>query len=134
MPEETAPQVQETVEQDIITQETEETVAIKPKAEPKKGGSRRNRRRRKLKKRKKADGSGKSRTGTQGSRGNTPVRGAGAFGKGAQMGRKGTLKEKVFEEVPREMLRQEPLRGREDTARLTWADVLWRGRIAASGI
>ena len=30
MPEETAPQVQETVEQDIITQETEETVAIKP--------------------------------------------------------------------------------------------------------
>ena len=34
MPEETAPQVQETVEQDIITQETEETVAIKPKAEP----------------------------------------------------------------------------------------------------
>ena len=27
MPEETAPQVQETVEQDIITQETEETVA-----------------------------------------------------------------------------------------------------------
>ena len=36
MPEETAPQVQETVEQDIITQETEETVAIKPKAEPKK--------------------------------------------------------------------------------------------------
>ena len=39
MPEETAPQVQETVEQDIITQETEETVAIKPKAEPKKPGN-----------------------------------------------------------------------------------------------
>ncbi|MCD8091378.1 MAG: energy transducer TonB [Bacteroides sp.] len=37
MPEEVAPpQVQETAEQEIITQETEETVAIKPKAEPKK--------------------------------------------------------------------------------------------------
>ena len=36
MPEEIAPQVQETVEQDIITQETEESVAIKPKAQPKK--------------------------------------------------------------------------------------------------
>lgn len=39
MPEEVAPpapQPQETVEQEIITQETEETVAIKPKAEPKK--------------------------------------------------------------------------------------------------
>ena len=36
MPEEIAPRVQETVEQDIITQETEESVAIKPKAQPKK--------------------------------------------------------------------------------------------------
>lgn len=37
MPEEVAPpQVQEAAEQEIITQETEETVAIKPKAEPKK--------------------------------------------------------------------------------------------------
>lgn len=36
MPEEVAPEVQETVEQDMITQEDEETVAIKPKAEEKK--------------------------------------------------------------------------------------------------
>ena len=65
MPEETAPQVQETVEQDIITQETEETVAIKPKAEPKKkeeeetgkDGSRKSGRGPQT-------GSGKSRTGT----------------------------------------------------------------------
>ncbi len=36
MPEEPAAQVQETEEQDIITQEAEETVALKPKAEVKK--------------------------------------------------------------------------------------------------
>ena len=75
MPEETAPQVQETVEQDIITQETEETVAIKPKAEPKRVV-------------------------------------------------KAIRKAKVFKEVLREMLRPEPLRVREATARLIWADVL----------
>ncbi len=36
MPEEVAPDVQEPNEQDIITQEDEETVVLKPKAEPKK--------------------------------------------------------------------------------------------------
>ncbi len=36
LPEESAPSVQEAAEQDIITQEVEETVALKPKAEPKK--------------------------------------------------------------------------------------------------
>lgn len=36
MPEEVAPDVQEPTEQDIITQEDEETVVLKPKAEPKK--------------------------------------------------------------------------------------------------
>ena len=81
MPEETAPQVQETVEQDIITQETEETVAIKPKAEPKK--------KEEVKKPEKA-----------------------------------IRKAKVFKEVLRGMLRPEPLRVREATARLIWADVL----------
>ena len=67
MPEETAPQVQETVEQDIITQETEETVAIKPKAEPKKKEEvKKPEKTESRKKRKEAPqtGSGKSRTGT----------------------------------------------------------------------
>ena len=36
MPETVAPKVQETVEQEMLTQEDEETVVIKPKAEPKK--------------------------------------------------------------------------------------------------
>lgn len=36
MPEEVAPEVQEPTEQDIITQEDEETVVLKPKTEPKK--------------------------------------------------------------------------------------------------
>lgn len=36
MPEEAAPKVEESAEQDIITQEDEETVVLKPKAEPKK--------------------------------------------------------------------------------------------------
>ena len=36
MPEETAPEMPEEVEQDMLTQEEEETVAIKPKAEEKK--------------------------------------------------------------------------------------------------
>ena len=35
MPETVAPKVQETVEQEMLTQEDEETVVIKPKAEPK---------------------------------------------------------------------------------------------------
>ena len=72
MPEETAPQVQETVEQDIITQETEETVAIKPKAEPKK--------KEEVKKPEKTEAE-KAEAARK--------RVAGAFGKGAQMGSKG---------------------------------------------
>ena len=72
MPEETAPQVQETVEQDIITQETEETVAIKPKAEPKK--------KKEVKKPEKTEAEKAE---------EARKRVAGAFGKGAQMGSKG---------------------------------------------
>lgn len=72
MPEETAPQVQETVEQDIITQETEETVAIKPKAEPKK--------KEEVKKPEKTEAEKAE---------EARKRVAGAFGKGAQMGSKG---------------------------------------------
>lgn len=44
MPEETAPEMPEEVEQDMLTQEEEETVAIKPKAEEKRK-KRRSRRR-----------------------------------------------------------------------------------------
>ena len=77
MPEETAPQVQETVEQDIITQETEETVAIKPKAEPKKAEEARKLAAAKAEReRKEAEEAARKRV-------------AGAFGKGAQMGSKG---------------------------------------------
>ena len=90
MPEETAPQVQETVEQDIITQETEETVAIKPKAEekkkevkkPEKSAAEKAEEARKLaaekaeRERKAAEEAARKRV-------------AGAFGKGAQMGSKG---------------------------------------------
>ena len=72
MPEETAPQVQETVEQDIITQETEETVAIKPKAEPKK--------KEEVKKPEKTEAEKAE---------EARKLAAGAFGKGAQMGSKG---------------------------------------------
>lgn len=91
MPEEVAPpQVQETAEQEIITQETEETVAIKPKAEPKKKEVKKPEKTeaekaeeaRKLaeakaeRERKEAEEAARKRV-------------AGAFGKGAQMGSKG---------------------------------------------
>ena len=75
MPEETAPQVQETVEQDIITQETEETVAIKPEAE-KAEEARKLAAAKAERERKEAEEAARKRV-------------AGAFGKGAQMGSKG---------------------------------------------
>ena len=80
MPEETAPQVQETVEQDIITQETEETVAIKPKAEPKK--------KEEVKKPEKTEAVKAERERKEAEEA-ARKRVAGAFGKGAQMGSKG---------------------------------------------
>ena len=80
MPEETAPQVQETVEQDIITQETEETVAIKPKAEPKK--------KEEVKKPEKTEAEKAERERKEAEEA-ARKRVAGAFGKGAQMGSKG---------------------------------------------
>lgn len=91
MPEEVAPKVQETVEQDIITQEDEETVALKPKAEPKKKqevkkpektAAEKAEEARKLaeakaeRERKEAEDAARKRV-------------SGAFGKGAQMGSKG---------------------------------------------
>lgn len=98
MPEEPAPPVQESVEQEIITQETEETVAIKPKTEPKKKEEVKKKpvkpekteaekaeEARKLaeakaeRERKEAEEAARKRV-------------AGAFGKGAQMGSKGDTK------------------------------------------
>lgn len=66
MPEETAPQVQETVEQDIITQETEETVAIKAQSrtQEKGGGEETGKDGSRKSGRGPQTGSGKSRTGT----------------------------------------------------------------------
>lgn len=91
MPEEVAPEVQEAAEQDMITQEDEETVAIKPKTEakkeevkkPEKTEAEKAEEARKLaeekaeRERKAAEEAARKRV-------------AGAFGKGAQMGSKGT--------------------------------------------
>ena len=120
MPEETAPQVQETVEQDIITQETEETVAIKPKAEPKKKEEVKKPEKTEAEKAEEARklAAAKAERERKEAEEAARKRVAGAFGKGAQMGSKGD------KEVLREMLRPEPLRVREATARLIWADVL----------
>lgn len=91
MPEAVAPEVQETVEQDMLTQDDEETVAIKPKAEtkkeeakkPEKSEAEKAEEARKLaeakveRERREAEEAARKRV-------------AGAFGKGAQMGSKGT--------------------------------------------
>lgn len=91
IPEEVAPEVQEAAEQDMITQEDEETVAIKPKTEakkeevkkPEKTEAEKAEEARKLaeekaeRERKAAEEAARRRV-------------AGAFGKGAQMGNKGT--------------------------------------------
>ena len=92
MPEEVSPQVQETVEQEMITQEDEETITIKPKTEtekkkevskPEKTEAEKAEEARKLaeakaeKERREAEEAARRRV-------------AGAFGKGAQMGSKGT--------------------------------------------
>ena len=77
MPEETAPEMPEEAEQEMLTQEDEETVAIKPKAEPKKKEEVRKLAAEKAEReRKAAEEAARKRV-------------AGAFGKGAQMGSKG---------------------------------------------
>ena len=121
MPEETAPQVQETVEQDIITQETEETVAIKPKAEPKKKEEVKKPEKTEAEKAEEARklAAAKAERERKEAEEAARKRVVGAFGKV-----KAIRKAKVFKEVLREMLRPEPLRVREATARLIWADVL----------
>ena len=80
MPETVAPKVQETVEQEMLTQEDEETVVIKPKAEPKKEEVKKKPEKAEAKaerERREAEEAARKRV-------------AGAFGKGAQMGSKGT--------------------------------------------
>jgi len=91
MPEETAPQVQETVEQDIITQETEETVAIKPKAEPKKKEEVKKPEKTEAEKAEEARklAAAKAERERKEAEEAARKRVAGAFGKGAQMGSKG---------------------------------------------
>lgn len=76
MPETVAPKVQETVEQEMLTQEDEETVVIKPKAEPKKEEARKLAEAKAERERREAEEAARKRV-------------AGAFGKGAQMGSKG---------------------------------------------
>ena len=126
MPEETAPQVQETVEQDIITQETEETVAIKPKAEPKKKEEVKKPEKTEAEKAEEARklAAAKAERERKEAEEAARKRVAGAFGKVPKWVVKAIRKAKVFKEVLRGMLRPEPLRVREATARLIWADVL----------
>ena len=113
MPEEIAPQVQETVEQDIITQETEESVAIKPKAQPKKKEEVKKPEKRKPKKRKKPVNwrrqkpSGSVRKPKRLPADEWPA----LLAKVPKWVVKVTRKEKVFKEVLRGMLRPELLRG-----------------------
>lgn len=90
IPEEVAPQIEETAEQDVITQEDEETVVLKPKAKPQekevkkpeKTAAEKAEEARKLaeakaeKERREAEEAARKRV-------------SGAFGKGAQMGDKG---------------------------------------------
>lgn len=91
MPEESAPEVQEAVEQDIITQENEETVAIKPKTEPKKEEVKKPEKTEaekaeEARKLAEAKAERERREAEEAAR----KRVSGAFGKGAQMGSKGT--------------------------------------------
>lgn len=81
MPEETAPEMPEEVEQDMLTQEEEETVAIKPKAEEKK---------KEAKKPEKTAAEKAEEARKLAAEKAERERVAGAFGKGAQMGSKGT--------------------------------------------
>ena len=102
IPEEVAPQVEEAAEQDIITQETEETVVLKPKADPKKKevkkpektAAEKAEEARKLaeakaeKERREAEEAARKRV-------------SGAFGKGAQMGSKGNTEGQGIQGSPK---------------------------------
>ncbi|MDE6349169.1 MAG: TonB family protein [Bacteroides sp.] len=97
IPEEPAPQVQEAVEQEIITQEAEETVAIKPKAEPKKKKEVTEVKKPEKTEAEKAEearklAAAKAEQERKEAEEAARKRVAGAFGKGAQMGSKGDTK------------------------------------------
>lgn len=129
MPETVAPKVQETVEQEMLTQEDEETVVIKPKAEPKKEEVKKkpeNRRRRKPRKRKKPGSWRKLKpSGNAGRRKRLPVRGWQVPSeKEHKWEAKVRLREQVSREVPPEMRRKVRRAEREVTELLTSAGVL----------
>ena len=131
MPETVAPKVQETVEQEMLTQEDEETVVIKPKAEPKKKEevkrrNRKNRRRRKPRKRKKLGSWRKLKpSGNAGRRKRLLVRGWQVPSeKEHKWEAKVRLREQVSREVPPEMRQKVRRVEREVMELLTSADVL----------
>ncbi len=126
MPEETAPQVQ-TVKQDIITQETEETVAIKPKAEPKKKEEVKKPEKTEAEKAEEARklAAAKAERERKEAEEAARKRVAGAFGKGAQMGSKGDTEGEGIRGSPTGNAPSGATSVRRVTARLIWADVSW---------
>ena len=131
MPETVAPKVQETVEQEMLTQEDEETVVIKPKAEPKKEEVK--------KKPEKPEKTGSWRklklSGNAGRRKRLPVRGWQVPSeKEHKWEAKVRLREQVSREVPPEMRRKVRRAEREVMELLTSAGVLRTRWFAASGI
>lgn len=95
IPEEIAPRIEEAVEQDIITQDAEETVTLKPKAEPKKKEVKKPEKTaaekaEEARKLAEAKAEKERREAAEAAR----KRVAGAFGKGAQMGSKGNTEGK----------------------------------------
>ena len=119
MPETVAPKVQETVEQEMLTQEDEETVVIKPKAEPKKEEV-------KPRKRKKPGSWRKLKlSGNAGRRKRLPVRGWQVPSeKEHKWEAKVRLREQVSREVPPEMRQKVRRAEREVMELLTSAGVL----------
>ena len=91
MPEETAPEMPEEAEQEMLTQEDEETVAIKPKAEPKKKEEVKKPEKTEAEKAEEARklAAAKAERERKEAEEAARKRVAGAFGKGAQMGSKG---------------------------------------------
>ncbi len=129
MPETVAPKVQETVEQEMLTQEDEETVVIKPKAEPKKEEVKKKPEKPEKtepRKRKKPGSWRKLKlSGNAGRRKRLPARGWQVPSeKERKWEAKVRLREQVSREVPPEMHRKVRRAEREVMELLTSADVL----------
>lgn len=130
MPETVAPKVQETVEQEMLTQEDEETVVIKPKAEPKKKEEVKKKpekpekteaeKAEEARKLAEAKAERERREAEEAAR----KRVAGAFGKEHKWEAKVRLREQVSREVPPEMRQKVRRVEREVMELLTSADVL----------